>query len=419
MSVRQHETPDLKAVWERNVEAQKKIRYLSNLPHWTVTSTGAVVDIAPGVLNPGFTRGNLQVCLDKAIKGLKLRDQKVALVDLTKGFGQPEFAGNKSNSTDSAASIGKLAVLYGAFQLRFDLEQIAKKQGATDRDELFAKARELWIGTQNEANRRLVLVKNRKVPMRTMTGTRKLPFLENVFDYDASTKKPSFKRTNDSFARLKEIDNLHHEHPTHGKKIIDLMGFGERMQLAIGFSNNWAAAKCIREVGYLYISSLLLQSGIYDQAGGGGGLWLHSDYGGSSWESPFAARKQNATCASLARFMTLLMQNRLVSPTASQEMQALMDKDKEPGKATRSPFEQALECPDDDPFCERSGGWSGKIKALSKLGLLTNWVGDCAYIEHSEGSRILRYVVVMLGARSDMPIRKLLRALDKCIADNQ
>ena len=61
-------------------------------------------------------------------------------------------------------------------------------------------------------------------------------------------------------------------------------GFLQRQKLMIGFSNNSAATSCIADIGFPYIASVLMQTGLWDAARGGG-LWLGEGYGGPAWRA--------------------------------------------------------------------------------------------------------------------------------------
>lgn len=127
---------------------------------------------------------------------------------------------------------------------------------------------------------------------------------------------------------------------------------------------------------------------------------------------------QSATAGSLAAFMALLMQNRLVSPQASDEMQALIKKEPNPTHpGTQSPFKNGI--------LRLQDGGSLQI-ALSKLGSMGG-VDDCAFIKRDlgevekDGKKMrlsLRYVAVGLRARSSRQLEDLIIELDKCVLAN-
>jgi hypothetical protein len=126
---------------------------------------------------------------------------------------------------------------------------------------------------------------------------------------------------------------------------------------------------------------------------------------------------QNATAGSLAAFMTLLVQRRLVSPSASAQMRMLMKKQPNPTHSgTFSPFKQGL---------KRLPNKGSLKTVLSKLGVAGGGIDDCAYIERQvdcgkdkKWKLTLRYVAVGLRAKSEPELEKLILELDKCILAN-
>src|SRR5919109_3091514 len=84
-------------------ELSKKLKFLSLLPHFTVVS-GKYVPFTPSVMDPKIYDGSdnykiapkLQDCLNDVMKKANFRPIRVALVDLTKGQTQPEFAGSSN-----------------------------------------------------------------------------------------------------------------------------------------------------------------------------------------------------------------------------------------------------------------------------------------------------------------------------------
>lgn len=196
---------------------------------------------------------------------------------------------------------------------------------------------------------------------------------------------------------------------------IDALGFWERAGITIGGDvpvSNYTTSTIVRDVGFPYIASTLIQSGLYD-TNRGGGLWLGARYWGSGWKSPLGGGiAQSGTAGSLAAFMTLLAQRRLVSPEASGVMQFFMRKiPNNPFPGTGSWFEIGLR-----PL--------GPLKTvLAKVGLAAGKADDCAYIEREVhdgkgGRKTLRYVAVGLRATEGSDLQQLIIELDKCILAN-
>ena len=170
-------------------------------------------------------------------------------------------------------------------------------------------------------------------------------------------------------------------------------------------ASNFAITTIVRDLGFPYIASALMQSGLYDPARGGG-LWFNYDYGGHTWAGPPAGGPMNSgTPGSLASYMTLLAQDRLVSPTASQGIRDLIDKDTTAMPTLQSPFEVGL---------EKS---SAKRASSRRSGVAAGGVDECAYIEWPAAAPRLKYVAVSLRS-SDTLLRKLIVELHKIVAAN-
>ncbi len=460
-------------------ELSKKLTHLALLPHF-VEVNGKDVPLTPGAMDPGIYDGRekykindkLQGCLKEVMKKNEFRHIRVALVDLTKSFNQPEFAASFDHTKQVfVASVAKIAAMLAAFQLRHDLRAVLKQKGAKTLAELFDLVRADWAGTQRDPGGRatlfspgvslrgkLVLMNGNKIPLGD--GKPKAPRLGVVF---ANVKAGNpvtieFTSTGENKAKLKTIINefnqasedldkalnkLKEEEKKKGnamrvaearrkhkerlqkfnqeKAKIDALGFLERMRVTIGGlvpASNFAMSTIVRDVGYLYIASTLLQSGLYDTHRNGG-LWLGADYWEQSntWMGPLGGGSaQSATAGSLAAFMTLLVRRRLVSREASVGMGRLMKKAPNPTHPiTFSPFKRGLkQLPN-----------KGSLKTvLSKLGFHKG-VDDCAYIEREvdcgkdrKGKKWElphRYVAVGLRAKSETELEKLILELDKCI----
>ena len=464
-------------------ELSKKLKYLSFLPHF-VEVNGKDLPLTPSAMNPGIYDGaekyqiasRLQDCLKTVMsmgKG-KFRHIKVALADLTKNVMQPEFAASFDHKEPVfAASVPKIASMLAAYQLRHDLRVALKQKAVKTLDDLFALVRNDWADTQRDpkgkatpftrgvsclgsppCRGKLVLVQGQKIDL----NEPKAPRLRDVF---ANALPLDFKSTGKSKAALKTIINEFNQaaedldearkkleqekkkanamrvakaRQEYNEKLqefeqekakINALGFLERMRVMIGGlvpASNFATSTIVRDVGYLYIASMLLQSGLYD-TNRNGGLWLSADYwggcwkpAGKCWSGPLGRGfLQNATAGSLAAFMTLLVQNRLVSPAASVQMRMLMKKQPNPTHpGTFSPFKEGL---------KRLPNKGSLKTVLSKLGVAGGGTDDCAYIEREVhdgkgGKKTLRYVAVGLRAKSDDLLKELILNLDKCILIN-
>lgn len=392
--------------------AAKKLRLPSLLAH-TVEVNGSDKLLEPTVMDPGVYDGpqkykvaaTLQTCLMEVMQKSQFSHIRAALVDLTKDVTKPEFAGFNHKSQVFAASVPKIAAMLGAFQLRHDLRAALTNKGSKAKtlDEFFALVR-------------TDLANAHAAPYP------KAPELARVVA-DVAAGSPlaiEFRSTGESKDQLKAIIDEYNAHPksASARAQIDALGILERMRIAIGGlvpASNYATSTVVRDVGFVYIGSTLVQSGLHD-VDRKGGLWLAADYAGTTWRNGLALGggiAQSATAGSLAAFMTLLAQERLVSPASSTEMAALMKKEPNlthPGIV--SWFKQGL--------TELKDG--GLIKrAFSKLGAHSG-LDDCALIERhvdtGSGRKTLSYVAVGLRARSPKELKSLILELDKCILAN-
>jgi len=461
-------TPDRGQERETAEGLRRKLRFLSFLPHFTEVK-GKDVPLTPAVMDPGFYDGptgykmtdqpKLRDCLTEVMKKKEFRGMKVALVDLTKDVGQPQLIAHLPKEQVFAASVPKIAPMLAAFQLCHDLRVARDQKKAKTLDELFDLVRDDWAGTQHDPGGkatpftrgvslrgRLVLVPSGKVAL----GEPKAPRLENVIAPAPAggAVKIEFRSTGEDKAKLREIIEGFNEPAEARKKLkearrkgngsgikdaqkrlaeaekkfpefkkkLEALGFLERMRVMMGGqvpASNFATSTIVHDLGYLYIASTLLQSGLYD-TNRKGGLWLGADYWRTEWRGPLAGgSSQSATAGSLAAFMTLLMQNRLVNAPASVEMQALMKKEPNPTHpGIVSWFKEGLLDLQNQ----------GSLKTvLSKLGVVSK-VYDCAFIEREvdtgKGIKVLRYVAVGLEAGKKDQLKALILDLDKCILAN-
>lgn len=449
------------------------LRYLSLLPQ-SVLAGGKNVPLTPGEMDPGFYEGpdayRIAPALQECLKGVmvmnnrRYRHIKVALVDLTKDLARPEYAASFDHRQPVfAASVPKVVAMLAAFQLRHDTQAAIQRQKPATLDELFVHLRRDWAATQIDPagksvpfakgiflRGRLVLLHGQRVPL----GGPRVPNLARVFAPISSGDAVSaeFASTGQNLDELRRIVKgfngvyvkraaeelaaarssrdrariaaattalvtARRERPKFKEELARL-GFYERVGIMAGGdvpASNLATSTVIRDVGYPYIASTLLQSGLYD-TNRNGGLWLGADYWGTAWRGALGGGPaQSATAGSLAAFLTLLAQRRLVSPTASAQMAEMMRK------------LPSLAVPG-------TGSWfaiglsrlqpPGSVKLLlSKVGLAGGGADDCAYIEREAdagaGRRLkLRYVAVGLRARDGSELEALIQELDRCILIN-
>jgi hypothetical protein len=449
-------------------ELSEKLKFLSLLPHFTVVN-GKNVALTPSVMDPKIYDGpanykvtpKLQDCLKDVMKKAKFRPIKVALVDLTKGRMQPEFAASFDHKAQVfVASVSKIATMLAAFQLRQDLRVAWNINRPKTLAELFDRVRNDWAATQRDPGgsatpfMRGVSVRGKLVLWNgapVLLWGPKSPRLDTIFrpvlpgppiqfsstgeneaqlqtiaqqfnqanaDFNRARDRLSEERKNGNAGRVAEATRIFQEKLQKlNQEIakIDALGFWERMGITIGGDvpvSNYTTSTIVRDVGFPYIASTLVQSGLYD-TNRGGGLWLGARYWGSSWRGPLGGGAlQSGTAGSLAAFMTLLAQRRLVSPQASEVMEFFMQKipnNRFPG--TGSWFASGLR-----PLGPRK-------KVLAKVGLAAGGADDCAYIQREVddgkgGKKTLCYVAVGLRAKRGNDLEDLIRELDKCILVN-
>jgi hypothetical protein len=317
---------------------------------------------------------------------------------------KPVYAGFDDQEETWVFSVAKLLMMYAAFQLRHDLGELGARSQAITQDDLIKDARDQWA-TAPEQRVKSILASDQSFPK---AGP---PDLKRIFTmvHGGEGWKVDFTRSNKTIKDLAGLhDQLEDSDVPTGLALLDQLGFLDRMKLAIGWSDNIAAATCVRDVGYPYMAALTLQSGLYDydqQARKGpGGLWLGGDYTKGAvagpWKvSPVGEFPSAGTAKALATFMTLLARDRLVDPKASAEMRDLMDHLKIRAELFKGvPEGQAVTVP--SSFFFQGLRHQVDLKAVyQKIGVV-NVEHEAALIEVGGVDEPLprRYVLVALGA---------------------
>jgi hypothetical protein len=438
--------------------------FLSFLPHRCKPLTGAAVAVDATSMNPGFFTSTgvkrhdpLQKIVNRRVledgvaapKHPELRKLRFALVDLTGAakLKDPQFAGHNETDQGGLGSLAKTACMYAAFQLKFDLEELAKQKSLTTEKDLFQAARDLWNDTQKRdtANTTSIFPKGPKIELlgklveidgkkaRLPRGLA-APDLERIFTVTASGSGVSIRFKGSDLIQVDPAVTGTKPHNTAAVQKYVAAGaeslgevrkltFAERLFLMIDESDNAATHSCIENVSFLYIASSLWQSDLY-RPERGGGLWEASthDTGGVRWIKPPVPSTGtgvdfvSATAASVASLFTLMEQGRLVNSEACAGMKHLTSKQKSSfGSLTRSFFEEGLR--------------SLKFDRLhSKLGI-GNFNNDGAIIERTispvpgdpSKNKQIRYVAAGFDeplAQDGAQLRKLIIQLDKCIQEN-
>jgi hypothetical protein len=430
------------------------------LPHFVQPlGATAAVNVNAASMNPGFLTATnvtrnavLQAIVERRIlsKDLKLKALRFALVDLTGTVkrANPQFAGNRETEQGGLGSTSKIACMYAAYQLKFDLEELSRRQGITNEADLFRAARGLWKAAQKpdpakvttlfpaapkiETNGKLIVIDGKPV---VLPSGFSLPDLEQIFTSvpgSAGGLTLRFKGS-DQIAVDPAVQHAHVETQKvreyiarDGESLNEVrkLSFAERLFLLIDASDDAAAHSCIENIGFEYIASALWQSDFYNPQRGGG-LWeasTHDKPFRKRWIKPPVPRMNprtdfvSANACSVAALLTLIEQGRLVNREACIGMKHLMNK-KKPGigSNTESFFLQGL-----DPLFTLD-------RVHSKLG-----VGDF----NNDAAIIVRTVhpdpadstkdkqICYVAAGFDEPLsttadlQKLIVELDKCILEN-
>jgi hypothetical protein len=329
-----------------------------------------MADPSPGVMTPArMTPGYLlpsdprRQALQKALDTLLQTNYaeaiaapvhlRIGLVDLTGvRYHAPVFAGHWAwgpGTSMEGGSLPKILPLYALYQLRFDLDTVAAQQGITKAAALLSTVHAAW----------------------KKEGLASPPNVLKLFTIVERPGQPVV-------ARLRQTHDVHH---------------------------NWVARSLIVHLGFGYIGSVALQSGLFDPAVGG--LWLNAAYNQPAltwWSSPFPkVERHSATALATATFFTLLAQGRLVNEATSRQIRDVL--------AMR--------------LCMQNGPLDG-IRSLGGIpGMSANKCGDLKPYYH-EGAHVVRkasadrtlsYAFGVLSHRPPRPdLTQLGRDLDALIA---
>jgi hypothetical protein len=418
--------------------------------------------------------------------------------------GRPQEKDNSNERRDleswEAVSCGKIALLYAAYQLRFDVLVMAarnrresvKKSGPKrweTPDELFEGVVAEWSQRQvldKKAQRVVVRERDPRIELQGPTVFRDgntVPLVlrrgkrgEKRIDAGPPKLKEIFKATYDpddgwtirfrgepkeeghdaarrrfwKDADLKDYeDNLRSDEDRWDKPLDgdadEERKFFQLLWITIIASHDHGASLVLDKLGYLYVNSLLWQSGLFDAARGGG-MWIARNYGGgdTSHESPSAfqpnefefwdmsGRKTpgllvpvshktpdgdfisaSLSAASGTAWMVLLEQNRLVNGPACLRMKALLD------RVRSKPRDYSHGYRDDAPFADGvlAKPYGPKFKHVySKIGLGgprpgpsgTKNNSDCALLVTQNGAI---YAATCLDSWGEEPLNKLSKAI--------
>jgi hypothetical protein len=401
-------------------------------------------------MNPGFLTATsvtrnaaLQAIVDRRVLEIGvtkplhpgIHNFRFAVADLTADVLAPKFAANEELRQGGIGSMSKVACMFAAFQLRFDLRELARTQGLSTQTALFDAARKIWAATQIRDPAQVTSIFPAKPKIELLGKLMEIdgatvaiphpfssPDLEKIFDPASGTTSINFNGSNlvnvdpsvsgapdINPALQKYVNKFEHGNLTEVRKFT----FAERLFLMVDQSDNSATHSCIENISFLYLASSLFQSDIYSPQRGGG-VWEGSTHDGDfRWIKPPVPRGNpkadfvSGTAASAAALFTLIEQSRLVDPVAAAGMRQLTSKNKKPfGSLTRSFFQEGLD----------AAGLT-QVRLHSKLGI-GDRLNDGAIIVRQVGSKQIRYVATGFDAIGDTDFGPLIVALDKCIREN-
>jgi hypothetical protein len=357
------------------------------LPHRCQPLAGPSISLDAKAMNPGFltptgvTRdAALQAIVDRRVLANhpNLSKLRFALVDLTgtAKLASPQFAGHRETEQGGLGSMAKLACMYAAYQMKFDLEELARQKGLTLKEPIFDAARAIWRDRQKPdpanvtqlfpADPKIELFGNLMaidgVPLSAPHGF-STPDLERILTVVPGDPPGTLRfigsdqiLVDPSVPGAPPAETpavLAYAH-SGGEALGEVrkFSFAERMFLMVDKSDNAAAHSCIEDISFPFITSAIWQSDFY-RPERGGGLWENSthDKGATRWLKPPVPRGNpesdfvSATAASVAALLTLLEQGRLVNQEACAGMKQMMNKNKvgvDRGSHTRSYFRQGL-----------------------------------------------------------------------------
>ena len=363
--------------------------------------------------NPGFTNDPAFVtCLTAALPGPPA-DLRVALVDMTDPAAAV-YAGVNDEKTVFAASQGKAAALFAAFELRERVRDALTTVPTTA--PLGAVLRNIQTAWQPQLD---------SLKPRNSAAFRSFPRLNEIFDIRVVAGKWSVE-----FKSRGSIASLGSDAQAIGagfSRIEKRFGFHELLELMARFSNDEAAARCIAALGYEYINAALVSAGLYED--GTGGMWLGAPYphglaavsGDPSrdrlWmqeptnqNSNISRRFQVGSPKSFATMFTLLARAKLVTPSSTTaaadepnaRILALLD------PKTADFIRDAL-----------TDAGRGVTSARSKIGLIVHkYACEASLIERTKvvhGMRV-RYVVVIMNDVAPFHLgADLLKGIDDCV----
>ncbi len=344
------------------------------LDHFIVSSSikgtswarGAATKLTPAAVDSGLVDATDKLILDTSAGSLhtklnaklsdpafdalrkKYRDFGVALIDMTgPRIVKPVLAEVRSTHQIYGASLPKIVALLAAHQLRHDIDTLRRQAPAVSAKDAIKAWRRAGVPRVD------------------------LPLVTKILDVPSGSGTVGFTSSFDKILR-------------------DVVA-----------NNNHQASEAIERLGYRYMASVLVQTGLHEK--GRGGLWLSQRFGakpgpwrstksGRSWiGSPVGRARHGATALAAARLFMLMGQGRLVSPADSAALRSLLAGSSTAGSSDW--MQGAL------PAC---GRWRSGDKLSSKVGLWTSKQGytyqhQAALVERTTAAgKPLRYAIAIL-----------------------
>ncbi len=300
----------------------------------------AAVTPPPGLFPAAFTlldnnRAAGDILFDafkKVTAKAKYKRLPFAVIDYTSGT--PAYLGNNDKNQTFVASQAKLGVLFAALWLRKTARENARKSTAADLAGVLSELTTKWLQTDKPFPDRF---KKNIIPSKTWP-----PNLDDIFSGQFSNGewKLDFTSAHDfrgagrpaSLDFLVPFDGMSEsgEAAKNAKKAaIGALGFRERLELMVSWSDNIAAFSCVNALGYQFINGCLEAAGFYNRdKTKGGGFWMSKNYdrlGGDG--SDFQQVSPQSTTAQIAaNAMWLAVKNQLIDQESSEDWMLMTEK---------------------------------------------------------------------------------------------
>jgi hypothetical protein len=299
---------------------------------------------------------------------------RLAVADLTDDRSRPVYVGYRDSEQTFIASTAKLAILLPAFALREAARDAAAAITAKNEADFFQQLARAW----------------------------RTAFARHFRGGKATNTRPDLPRIL-SAKRAKQTDPFTIDFTMQEAVDWTQRGFHQRMLLALKYSENPAAASCIRDLAFPYIHGVHKSAGLFTR----NGLWVSLDFGGRHWDPDFSGSGQAATARSLAELLTLIAQDRLAASGLAAEIRLVMGT--YPGASAGSDLGRGIL--DRLPEAEKS-----TLSLQGKIGYDDGLFADAIILRRTSAKgKNLAYVAVALGGKSHEEIQQAGVALDDCM----